>query len=70
MSAFSSGGQYQVIIGTAVPAVYEELVGELQLRTPEALGLEPEDGEAEPAVVEGGLKRGIGKLPAFLASCM
>ena len=80
LKVFSSGGQYQVVIGTSVPEVYRELMAALE-ETGEAAPVReaagdggtvsaPDDGGTELPAGKNAFRMALGKLSAFLTSCI
>jgi len=76
VKVFSSGGQYQVVIGATVPKVHEALMAELNAgelaETEDSVVVQPEAKEHQfsDLSVRSRFRLGLGKLSAFMAACM
>lgn len=76
VKVFSSGGQYQVVIGATVPKVYEALMAELnaggpaETKAPVMAQSEAKKHQFSDRSVRSRFRLGFGKLSAFLAACM
>ena len=76
VKVFSSGGQYQVVIGATVPKVYEALMAELnagglaETEAPVIVEPEAKTHQISDLFVRRRFRLGLGKLSAFMAECM
>lgn len=70
VKALSSGGQYQIVIGTAVSGVYDALAEILAAENTEQAGTASQEDDTDSVSGRQSFRNMLGKLSAFFTACM